>query len=298
MTLNDEKLGKERSFVVAKDNRLITKSRYSLTLQQQKILLYLISRIKPTDEIGTVYELPISAFIKVCGYDNAYYYKAIKGDIKKLRDTSSWIEIENGKEVLFSWIDTAEINHNSGKIRITFHSTVSPYLFELREKYTQYSLYNVLCLSHKYSIRLYEYLMSMKYKKIFEVPVDELKKRIDAEKYEAFGNFHSRVLKPAVYDINDYTDINIEYKMKKSGKTITSIIFKVSENDYMDYTITKILRERKIDPERRKETKERKKEAEERRKRKKEDAIEAEGTITAQMTLDELISKLENESGE
>ena len=76
MTLNDEKLGKERSFVVAKDNRLITKSRYSLTLQQQKILLYLISRIKPTDEVGTVYELPISDFIKVCGYDNAYYYKS------------------------------------------------------------------------------------------------------------------------------------------------------------------------------------------------------------------------------
>lgn len=297
MTLNDEKLGKERSYVVAKDNRLITKSRYSLTLQQQKILLYLISRIKPTDEVGTVYELPVNEFIKICGYDNAYYYKAIKDDIKKLHDTSSWIEIEKGKETLFSWIDTAEINRNSGKIRITFHSTVSPYLFELREKYTQYNLYNVLCLSHKYSIRLYEYLMSMKYKKVFEVLIDELKKRIDAEKYKSFGNFHSRVLKPAVYDINDYTDINIEYKLKKTGKTVKSIIFKINENDYRDYTITKILRERKIDPERRKEARERKKEAEERRKR-KEDAIKAEGTITAQMTLEELFSKLENENGE
>ena len=294
MPLNDEKLRKERSFVVAKDNRLITKSRYSLTLQQQKILLYLISRIKPTDEVGTVYELPISEFIKVCGYDNAYYYKAVKDDIKKLHDTSSWIEIEKGKEILFSWIDTAEINHNSGKIRITFHSTVSSYLFELREKYTQYNLYNVLCLSHKYSIRLYEYIMSMRYKKTFEVSLDELKKRIDAEKYSSFGNFHSRVLKPAIYDIDDYTDIMVEYKLIKSGKTVEMIAFKVRDKDERDYTTTHIMRERKIDTERRKETREKRKEMEERRRNRKKETIEGEGMITAQMTLEELIEKLES----
>lgn len=288
MALSKEKLSKERDYFVVKDNRLITKSRYSLTIQQQKILLYLISRIKPTDEIGTVYELPISDFIKVCGYDNAYYYKAIKDDIKKLRDTSSWIEVEVGKEVLFSWIDTAEINRNSGNIRITFHSTVSSYLFELREKYTQYNLYNVLYLSHKYSIRLYEYLMSMKYKNTFAVSLDELRKRMDAEKYTSFGNFHSRVLKPAIYDINDYTDIVVEYQLKKSGKTVETIIFKVRDNDERDYRITHIMRERKIDPEKRKEERERKKELEEKRKRRKEEAIEAEGMITAQLTIDEL----------
>ena len=298
MTLNDEQLAKDRSFVVAKDNRLITKSRYSLTVQQQKILLYLISRIKPNDEVGTTYELPISDFIKVCGYDNAYYYKAVKDDIKKLHDTSSWIEVEKGKEVLFSWIDKAEINHNSGKIRITFHSTVSPYLFELREKYTQYNLYNVLCLSHKYSIRLYEYLMSLRYKKIFEVSVEELKKRVDAEKYKSFGNFHSRVLKPAVYDINDYTDINVEYKLKKSGKTIISIIFKIRENDDRDYTMAKIFRDRKLDPERRSEARARKKIVEERRKHQNDEAIKAEGMVMAQLTLEELITQLENKNAE
>lgn len=294
MPLKAEEIRKERDYVVAKDNWIITRSRFSLTLQQQKILLYLISRIKPTDEIGTIYELPISDFKKVCGYDNDYYYKAIKDDIKKLHDTSSWIEIEKGREVLFSWIDKAEINRNSGVIKIAFHSTVSPYLFELREKYTQYNLLNILCLSHKYSIRLYEYLLANKYKKTFEVSIDELKKRIDAESYTIFGNFKNRVLIPAVLDINDYTDINIEYTFKKTGKTITSIVFKITQSDGRDYAITKVLRERKINPERRKETRKIKKELEERRKIRKEEAIEAEGTITAQMTLEELFTSLEN----
>ena len=177
-------------------------------------------------------------------------------------------------------------DHNSGIVKIAFHSTVSPYLFELRERYTQYNLYNILCLSHKYSIRLYEYLMALKYRKTFEVPVEELKKRIDAESYKSFGNFHSRVLKPAIYDINDYTDINVEYAFRKSGKAITHILFKIRDNDGRDYTITRILREQKINPEKRKEAIARKK--------KREEAIKAEGTITGQMTLEELITNLEN----
>ena len=67
-----------------------------MTLQQQKILLYLISRIKPNDEQGEIYELSIKDFAKVCGYveDSGYYYQTIKADIKKLRDEISHYTIE------------------------------------------------------------------------------------------------------------------------------------------------------------------------------------------------------------
>lgn len=294
MPLNDELLRKERNYYVVKANELITKSRYSLSLQQQKILLYLISRIKPDDDINTVYELSIKDFAKICGYDTStgYYYPLIKDDIKKLRDTSSWIEIEKGREVLFSWLNTAEINKNSGKIQITFHSTVSPYLFQLRERYTQYNLYQILCLSHKYSIRLYEYLLSMKYKEIIEVDIDTLKKRIDAEKYEKISHFKDRVFIPAINEINDYTNLNIEYKFKKTGRTISHIVFRFIEETGASYAISEIFRNTKLDPQRRKEEKNREKELEERRKKRRA-AIEAEGIITAQMTLEELITNLE-----
>ena len=129
MPLKETRLAQDRSYFVAKANDLITKSRYSLSFQQQKILLYFISRIKPHDEERTVYELSIKEFSKICGYDeyNGYYYQSIKADIKKLCDASSWIEIEPGKEILFRWIDRAEINKNSGTIRISFHHSVSQY---------------------------------------------------------------------------------------------------------------------------------------------------------------------------
>lgn len=283
---------KERNYYVVKANQLITKSRYSLSAQQQKILLYLISHIKPDDEIGTIYDFSIKDFAKVCGYDisSGYYYPLIKDDIKKLRDASSWIEIDKDREVLFSWLNTVELNKNSGKIKVSFHSTVAPYLFQLRERYTQYNLYQVLCLSHKYSIRLFEFLLSMKYKEVFEIDIETLKKHIDAEKYDKISHFKDRILIPAINEINDYTELNIEYAFKKTGKKITHIVFRYIEEDGLSYTISERFRDRKINPEKRKNDKKVRKEREE-RIRQREAAIEAEGTITAQLTIDELFEK-------
>ena len=268
MPLKEKRLSQERSYFVVKANDLITKSRYSLSFQQQKILLYFISRIKPTDEERTVYELSIKEFSKVCGYDeyNGYYYQSIKADIKKLCDASSWIETEPGKEELFRWIDRAEINRNSGTIKISFHHTVSQYLFALSEQYTQYSLYNALCLSHKYSIRLYEYLYSMRYKGQFMVSIDELKKRIDAEKYTKISHFKDRVLEPAIEEIDNMTDLEVEYDYIRTGRQITHIIFKYYEKTSVGMAITRRLQESVIEPENRKAYREMMKKIEARRK--------------------------------
>ncbi len=292
MPLNDELLRKERNYYVVKANQLITKSRYSLSLQQHKILLYLISRIKPDDDTNMVYELSIKDFARICGYDTStgYYYPLIKDDIKKLRDISSWIEIDKDREVLFSWLNTVEINRHSGTIKISFHSTVAPYLFQLREQYTQYNLYQILCLSHKYSIRLYEYLLSMKYKGTFEIDINTLKKHIDAEKYEKISHFKERVFIPAVNEINDYTDLNIEYAFKKTGRTITHIIFRYIEETGASYVISERFRNIKLDPERRKAAKLAEKELEQRRKMRAAPIV-GEGTITSQLTIDELFEK-------
>lgn len=292
MPLKEKRLSQERSYFVAKDNALITKSRYSLTLQQQKILLYFISRIKPTDEEHTMYELSIKDFAKVCGYveDSGYYYQAIKADVKKLRDVSSWIEVEPGKEVLFSWIDRAEIDRKNGSLKVSFHYTVAPYLFELRERYTQYSLYNVLCLSHKYSIRLYEYLYSMRYKYQFEISIEELKKRIDAENYTKFSHFNDRVLKPSMEEIACYTDLEVEYNYKKTGRAITHIIFSYHEKSDRDTAITHMLQRGKIDPESRKKKREMWKQIEADRERIRSIDLSAdeEEPIEGQITIDDL----------
>lgn len=237
---NKKRLSENRSYFVVKDNQLITKSRYSLTLQQQKILLFFISRIKPDDEPGTMYEMTIQDFCKVCGCssDSGYYYQTIKEDIASIDKAISWIEIEPGREVRFRWLDMIEINRNTGKIRVSFHRTVENYLFQLKEQYTQYSLFNVLAMKCKYSVRVYEYLYSLKYKKDIYVDIDEFRKRVDAEIYSRYVHLQQKVIKPSLEEINRYTDIHVEYEPIKSGREYKTLHFTITRKEAIELYIS------------------------------------------------------------
>lgn len=96
-----------RNNTVVKANELIQKSRFSLTLQQQKIVLYLISQITMYDEDFKLYEFSIVEFCKVCGidYESGKNYADLKAAIKEIADKSVWIRLANGKQTLVRWIE-------------------------------------------------------------------------------------------------------------------------------------------------------------------------------------------------
>ena len=57
----------DRYNTVIKSNKLIQQSRFSLTTQQQKIILFIISQIMPYDEDFKLYEFKVTEFCKLCG---------------------------------------------------------------------------------------------------------------------------------------------------------------------------------------------------------------------------------------
>ena len=87
---------------VVKANDLIQKSHFSLSLLQQKIVLYLISQIEYTDKEFRLYEFDIREFCKVCGidFDNGGNYTYLKEQIKEIADKSLWITIEDEETLL------------------------------------------------------------------------------------------------------------------------------------------------------------------------------------------------------
>ena len=245
----------DRDRLVVKSNELIQKSRFSLTVQQQRIILYLISKIEYGDEDFKEYEFNIKDFCRVCGlYDESgKYYPELKRQVKAIRDKSMWIEISEGEEVLLSWLDGAHISRNSGKIKVRLNKDMKPYLLQLRENFTKYEIANVLCMRSKYSIRLYELVKSLHfqeletYVKIFSV--DELRKRLDAETYPRFCNFNQRVLKPAVQEINSYTDKEVSYELVKPGKMVEAIAMTVRTKDAADRMKARDMIDKKLGPE-------------------------------------------------
>ena len=88
-------LAEERNQLVVKHNSLIQKTRYSLSTQQQKIILYLISKIKPDDD-----ELKEYDFVKVSRTCLVNINELVH--IKALANSRLEAELSNGEKIIVS----------------------------------------------------------------------------------------------------------------------------------------------------------------------------------------------------
>ena len=232
----EDEIRKERSLFVIKSNALIQRTRYELTLEEQRLLLYIISKIKPDDEKLKLCEFTIRDYCEVCGINifsmpNMYNY--MKGTIKSLADKSFWVTLDDGKEILLRWIDKAGISRNSSKVAIKLNDDLMPYLLELHGRYTQYQLLSVLPMKSKYSIRLYEVLRAELYQGNTHTEVtytlEELQDRlgITGESGKSYRKnptmFRKFVMDGALEEIALYTDITASATYLKTGKRIDRV---------------------------------------------------------------------------
>ncbi len=239
---NDESLELEqkmlqlRAYKIVKSNDLIQKSRFQLSSQEQKIILYLISKIKPEDMILKDHTFEIRDFCKMCNIEtnSGANYKYIKQTIKALRDRSIWVTLENGSETTLAWIDKVTINKQSGTLIIKIDEIMKPYLLQLQERFNQYELMYTFAMKSQYSIRLYEILKSYKYqhRKIFDL--EELKRILSAENYIRYPDFKRKVLDIAMREMNDVSDLTITYGIIKEGRKYAKIEFFIGIKNDMD----------------------------------------------------------------
>jgi plasmid replication initiation protein len=224
-----------RDYKVVKSNDLIQKSRFNLSVQEQKIILYLISKIKPDDSELNEQHFEITDFCRACGldYDNGGNYKHIKDTVKSLSDKSVWIKTEAG-EVLLRWIYTAKIIPQSGLISVRISDEVKPYLLQLKERFTQYELLYTLAMKSQYSIRLYEILKSYEYRHGQTFSLSDLKKKLSAETYSRYPDFRRKVLDISMREINELSDLTVTYSIQKEGRKFSKINFNVKLKKNID----------------------------------------------------------------
>lgn len=234
--------------LVAKRNDFIQEARYSLSGIENRILLYMFSKVKPADPEDTVYEYSFSELFAVMGYKTDSYTE-IKRLIQKMNALSFWRDAENEDEddelITFFDSDSVTANQKKGVFHAAFSKKIRPYIFNLQIQkdqdgryYTTYALQYVVLMKHYYSQRLYELLKSYQYnnqKWEFELgtggkhdlyrrlaAVDmESKKPIVPDSWRNFAVFERDVLKPAKSDIDQLSDIKIRYAVSKldlSGK--------------------------------------------------------------------------------
>lgn len=228
-------LTKKKGYLVVKGNDLIQRNRFELSLMEQKTVAYICSMIKPIDSgFQSEYEFKIRDYCKICDidYDNGANYAYVKETLKKLRDRSMWMTLEDGSETVVGWLDRVKTNKKSGLAHIRIDDRLIPYLFDLKQQFTQYQLYNILGMKSAFSVRIYELMKSYSFRHTIIFELNELKELLMVEHVKSYVNykdFRVKVLEKAQTEINELTDINIEFEPIKTGRKVTSIKFIIEE---------------------------------------------------------------------
>lgn len=232
--IKTSKLNEERNNLVVQSNTLIrniSAIKEDLTVSEQKLIIYLISKICADDIRLNKVSMTISEYCDICGINKSgAHYNRVKSSLRALRNKSWWLKSEH-YEMLFSWIDIVEINKN-GNIEIMLSQGLSPFLLELNKNFTKYELINVLCLRSKYSIRLYEILKSYLWLKEWTIQIDEFRELLYLQnKYNNYKELNRTVISPSIKEINKFTDLNVSIETIKYGNKVDKLVFKIDEKE-------------------------------------------------------------------
>lgn len=230
----------ERGYYVAMKNALIQYGKFNLTPLEMKVVLYIISKIKPDDEPNTIYHFKIGNFIKVCGLneDGGIYYKYVKDTLFEILKKPVVIKEPPYYDILTNWFSSAKMNRETNEIDISFAEEIKPFLFCLHEQYVKFRLENGVPLKNPYSHKLYIYLRSITFRnKIVEVKIDTLRKAMECESYPQFKDFKRYALQPAIEEIYEHTDLAVYYEVILTGRKATAIQFRVFWRDETDLPI-------------------------------------------------------------
>lgn len=223
--------------VVLKSNNLI-EARYNLSNLEQKLLLISICEIKNRNGENTI-DFTTKELYKILNIATNRQNE-LRKILEQLVNKSVIIidkSLKNRKKTLVThWFSSVTYNED-GTIKISFDTELLPYLLQLRTNFTTYTLDNILPMKKKYSIRFYELLKQ--YQKIGKrnFTVSELREILNCEnEYLKFAEFERRIIVPAVKEINDHSDIYVEYKKLKTGRIITEIEFIIKSKRAVENT--------------------------------------------------------------
>lgn len=213
--------------LVVESNGLI-EAHYRLGAQEQKLLLSVISMIKPSDLEFEEYLVPIKEFKEILKVKGGGSIGRLNKTAKSLMEKSLQIKRDGGGWLLSNWFSSIEEYPSQGQLGFCIDPKLKPYLLSLKQQFTSYQLSHAVQLRSAYSIRIYQLLKQFQntHAKTREFEFIELRKILGLEKKLArFNDFKKRVLDISKKEISESTDIRFSYSTKKIGRRVNWIIF-------------------------------------------------------------------------
>lgn len=211
--------------LVVQSNYLV-EAHYRLTLQEKRLVLWLISKIKRDDIDFKKYKLNIIDFAAMLNVNPDTQYKELKKVTGSL--ITRLIQIEEpqtGATKQMAWLCFAHWEPKKGICSLEFHPELKPYLLQLKEQFTQIGFADFLGLSSVYSVRIFELLAQYLTIGKRTTTVEELRSwcGIQKDEYQKYDHLKSRVINRAKTEINLKTEYEVDYQEIKESRKVVAI---------------------------------------------------------------------------
>lgn len=210
----------------------VAEARHTLTVPEQRIILWLVAQIEREDDCLREHTLSVRAFEEILGGNAGRLYEQIEDACDRLQTRVLEIRTGPNERTKFNWLHEIKYLDGEGKIRMRFHDNLKPVLLQLRERFCAIPLKAVFQLHGGYSIRWLELLHARRHQGSFYLSAEELRDwlHIGPEQLQQTKNLQARAIDYPRLDLDKKSPLTFTYKPKKEGRRIIGWTFTVKEN--------------------------------------------------------------------
>ena len=232
--------------IVEKRNILNAVRSNSMTLQELRFFSIYLAKINPWDKSTRVVRFPIEDFQRIMGLGAGENISHFRYTVRHI--LQQVVEVPNENRTgytAFQLFKRAKVEKNENDewyVEFDAHDDALPLMFDFKNRYFKYELWNALRLKSTNQVRMYEILKQYESLGKRELTVTELRDLLGIDKNEYSGrtgwsDFKKKVLDSCQQALKEITDICYTYergRVGKGGKWLT-IIFTIFKNEnYID----------------------------------------------------------------
>ena len=238
--VNENEKQKDK-LVVQKSRPLFSLWRSDLSLAEFKILDTYLARINSNNPETKLVVFEKGELEKLLGVKRI---TNIELD-KRLKNLMTSVNIENifnpneKKFTRISLFEKAEAEQDElgqWKVKLMCTESAMEYIFNIEDLgYLRYKLRCITSITSRYTYILFAYIEMNRYRKTWEINVNELKKILKCENEEyckEFKRFNSLILKKIHKELHDKTECRYTYTPVKKGRFVVAIKFKIEDMEY------------------------------------------------------------------
>ena len=225
----------------------LVESGYNFTLNEQRLTYlaskklkprYVKSNIKPSElkslfahETFKDLRIYVNKFKNEFNINSGNMYKVLEDTAKGLKKKEIHYLQNDGSFVEKSWVITSKYNKEGKYVELTFHPDLILDLLVLK-RFSKMQYSSVKKFKTSYSFRIYELMQNGLYKGKRTFDIEDFRYKLgifDDNKYKSYNDLKKRVITPSIQSINEYTELNIEFKEYRKGRKVGVIEFLISQ---------------------------------------------------------------------